>query len=140
MSSGPTSSASACSRNSPANDDDEEPSDEEIDAIRYPAFAESIREVASTHIRNMATLGGNICLQTRCAYTNNSEEWRKGLNSCYKTEGKICHVIKSSSKCLAINNADTPVALIMLGAVLTIQSTKGSREVPIASCASATRA
>jgi 4-hydroxybenzoyl-CoA reductase subunit beta len=99
---------------------------------RYPAFAESIREVASTHIRNMATLGGNICLQTRCAYTNNSEEWRKGLNNCYKTEGKICHVIRSSSKCLAINNADTPLALIVLGATLTLQSENGSREVLIA--------
>jgi 4-hydroxybenzoyl-CoA reductase subunit beta len=99
---------------------------------RYPAFADSIVAVASTHIRNMATLGGNICLHTRCAYTNNSEEWRKGLNSCYKTEGKICHVIRSSSKCLAINNADTPLALIVLGATLTLQSANGSREVPIA--------
>jgi 4-hydroxybenzoyl-CoA reductase subunit beta len=99
---------------------------------RFPAFAESIRAVASTHIRNMATLGGNICLHTRCAYTNNSEEWRKGLNNCYKTEGKICHVIQSSSKCLAINNADTPLALIVLGAVLTLQTASGSREVPIA--------
>lgn len=99
---------------------------------RYPAFAESVRAVASTHIRNMATLGGNICLHTRCAYTNNSEEWRKGLNSCFKTEGKICHVIQTSSRCLAINNADTPLALIILGAVLTLQSAGGSREVPIA--------
>ncbi len=99
---------------------------------RYPAFAESIRAVASTHIRNMATLGGNICLHTRCAYTNNSGEWRKGLNSCYKTEGEICHVIRSSSKCLAINNADTPLALIVLGATLTLQKANGSREVPIA--------
>ena len=99
---------------------------------RYPAFADSIRAVASTHIRNMATLGGNICLHTRCAYTNNSEEWRKGLNSCYKTEGKICHVIQSSSKCLAINNADTPLALIVLDATLTLQTASGSREVPMA--------
>ncbi len=99
---------------------------------RYPAFADSIVAVASTHIRNMATLGGNICLHTRCAYTNNSEEWRKGLNSCYKTEGKICHVIRTSSKCLAINNADTPLALIVLGATLTLQSANGSREVSIA--------
>ncbi len=99
---------------------------------RYPAFAESIRAVASTHIRNMATLGGNICLHTRCSYTNNSEEWRKGLKNCYKTDGNICHVIRSSSKCLAINNADTPLALIVLGAVLTLQNADGSREVPVA--------
>jgi 4-hydroxybenzoyl-CoA reductase subunit beta len=99
---------------------------------RYPAFADSIRAVASTHIRNMATLGGNICLQTRCAYTNNSEQWREGLNTCYKTEGDLCHVLKTSTKCHAINNADTPLALIVLGAVLTIQSADGARDVPIA--------
>lgn len=99
---------------------------------RFPAFAESIRAVASTHIRNMATLGGNICLQTRCAYTNNSEQWREGLKTCYKTDGDICHVLKSSTKCHAINNADTPLALIVLGAVLTIQNADGARDLPIA--------
>ena len=99
---------------------------------RYPAFADSIRAVASTHIRNMATLGGNICLHTRCAYTNNGEQWREGLQTCYKTEGDICHVIRTSPKCHAINNADTPLALIVLGAVLTIQNLDGTRELPIA--------
>ena len=99
---------------------------------RFPAFADSIRAVASTHIRNMATLGGNICLQTRCSYTNNSEQWREGLKTCFKTEGDICHVLKQSPKCHAINNADTPLALIILGAVLTIQNADGAREVPIA--------
>jgi 4-hydroxybenzoyl-CoA reductase subunit beta len=99
---------------------------------RFPAFADSIRAVASTHIRNMATLGGNICLQTRCAYTNNSEQWREGLKTCFKTEGDICHVLKQSPKCHAINNADTPLALIVLGAVLTIQNADGARDLPIA--------
>lgn len=99
---------------------------------RYPAFADSIRAVASTHIRNMATLGGNICLQTRCAYTNNGEQWREGLNTCYKTDGDICHVLKSSTKCHAINNSDTPLALIVLGATLTIQNADGTRDVPMA--------
>ena len=99
---------------------------------RYPAFADSIRAVASTHIRNMATLGGNICLHTRCSYTNNSEQWREGLKTCYKTEGALCHVIQTSPKCHAINTADTPLALIMLGAVLTIQNADGTRELPIA--------
>ena len=106
--------------------------DDPIINARYPAFAESIRAVASTHIRNMATLGGNICLQTRCSYTNNSEQWREGLKTCFKTEGDICHVLKQSPKCHAINNADTPLALIILGAVLTIQNADGAREVPIA--------
>ena len=106
--------------------------DDPIVNARYPAFGESIRAVASTHIRNMATLGGNICLQTRCSYTNNSEQWREGLKTCYKTEGDICHVLKQSPKCHAINNADTPLALIILGAVLTIQNADGARELPIA--------
>ena len=66
----------------------------------------------------------------RCSYTNNSEEWRKGLKDCYKTEGQLCHVIRSSDSCLAINNADTPVALIMHGASLTIRSVNGTRDVP----------
>jgi len=99
---------------------------------RYPAFADSIRAVASTHIRNIATLGGNICLKTRCWYTNNSEQWRQGVKECFKTDGDLCHVIKSSSLCHAINNADTPLPLIVLGAVLTLQREGGSRDVPIA--------
>lgn len=98
---------------------------------RYPALVAAIHAVASTHLRNMATLGGNICLDTRCWYTNNSEQWRQGVAGCYKTDGQLCHVIKSSTMCHAINNADTPVALVMLGAVLTLQSAAGSRTVPI---------
>jgi len=100
---------------------------------RFPAFADSIRAVASTHIRNMATLGGNICLQTRCWFTNNSAQWRQGKDSCFKTDGDLCHVIKSSArKCHAINNSDTPLPLIVLDAVLTIQSAAGQRELPVA--------
>jgi len=99
---------------------------------RFPAFADSIRSVASTHIRNMATLGGNICLKTRCWFTNNSAQWRQGKENCLKTDGGICHVIKSSEdKCHAINNSDTPVALMALGAILTIQKSGQQRELPI---------
>ena len=92
-----------------------------------------IRAVASTHIRNMATLGGNICLQTRCWFTNNSAQWRQGKDSCFKTDGDLCHVIKSSAKkCHAISNSDTPLPLIVLDAVLTIQSANSRRESPVA--------
>jgi 4-hydroxybenzoyl-CoA reductase subunit beta len=99
---------------------------------RYPALKSAIDAVASVHIRNIGTLGGNICLETRCWYTNNSEEWRKGRAGCFKTDCEQCHVIPSSHTCHAINNADTPLALIALDAVLTIQSAGGQREVPIA--------
>jgi 4-hydroxybenzoyl-CoA reductase subunit beta len=106
--------------------------DHELIQSRYPALKQAIDAVASVHIRNIGTLGGNICLETRCWYTNNSEDWRKGKEGCFKTDCEKCHVIPSSEVCHAINNADSPLALIVLGAVLTIQSAKGSRELPIA--------
>jgi 4-hydroxybenzoyl-CoA reductase subunit beta len=98
---------------------------------RYPALKQAIDAVASVHIRNIGTLGGNICLETRCWFTNNSEEWRQGREGCFKTDCEQCHVIPSSQVCHAINNADSPLALMVLNAVLTIQSAQGSREVPI---------
>lgn len=99
---------------------------------RYPALKQAIDAVASVHIRNIGTLGGNICLETRCWFTNNSEDWRKGREGCFKTDCEQCHVIPSSELCHAINNADSPLALIALNAVLTIQSSGSSRELPIA--------
>ncbi len=98
---------------------------------RYPAFKDSIDAVASTHIRNLGTLGGNICLQTRCWFTNNSEEWRKGRQGCFKTDCEHCHVIQTAHRCHAINNSDTPVALMALDAVLTLARAGATREVPI---------
>lgn len=99
---------------------------------RFPAFKQAIDAVASVHVRNMGTLGGNICLETRCWYTNNSEDWREGRAGCFKTDCEHCHVIPSSAQCHAINNADTPPALMVLNAVLTLQSVRGVRELPIA--------
>ena len=99
---------------------------------RFPAFKQALDVVASAHVRNMGTLGGNICLETRCWYTNNSDEWRQGRQGCFKTDCEHCHVIPSSTHCHAINNADTPPALMALNAILTVQSAGGSREVPIA--------
>jgi 4-hydroxybenzoyl-CoA reductase subunit beta len=101
-------------------------------AQRYPALKSAIDAVASVHVRNIGTLGGNICLETRCWYTNNSAEWRSGRDGCFKTDCELCHVIPSSQHCHAINNADTPPALIALNATLTLQSIRGVRDIPIA--------
>jgi len=98
---------------------------------RFPAFKQALDAVASAQVRNMGTLGGNVCLETRCWYTNNSEEWRLGRQGCFKTDCEHCHVIPSSTHCHAINNADTPPALIALNAVLTVQSSQGSRDIPM---------
>lgn len=105
--------------------------DEPRIAEDFPAFKQAIDGVASAHVRTLGTLGGNICLETRCWYTNNSEEWRNGRAGCFKTDCEHCHVIPSSEKCHAINNADTPPALMALDALLTLQSKAGSRDVPI---------
>jgi len=99
---------------------------------RFPVLAASCRSVASLHVRNMGTLAGNICLDTRCWYTNQTDSWRSAKGPCLKTGGAICHVIKSSNICVAINNADTPPALIALDARVTLVKTGGERDVALA--------
>jgi len=99
---------------------------------RYPALAQAARSVGSRHVRNMATLGGNLRLPTRCWYTNQSENWRASRAPCWKTEGDLCHVIKTSTTCRAINSSDTAPALIALDARLRTVSVRGTREVRLA--------
>jgi 4-hydroxybenzoyl-CoA reductase subunit beta len=96
---------------------------------RYPALAAAVRAVGSQHVRNMGTLGGNLCLPTRCWYTNQSDEWRESRQPCFKTDGELCHVIKSSARCHALNSSDTAPALIALGATLTLVRHEDRREV-----------
>jgi CO/xanthine dehydrogenase FAD-binding subunit len=80
----------------------------------------------------MATLGGNLRLPTRCWYTNQSENWRASRAPCWKTDGELCHVIKTSTTCRAINSSDTAPALLALDARLKVASVRGGREVPLA--------
>jgi 4-hydroxybenzoyl-CoA reductase beta subunit len=99
---------------------------------RYPGLAQAARSVGSRHVRNMATLGGNLRLPTRCWYTNQSENWRASRVPCWKTDGGLCHVIKTSTTCRAINSSDTAPALLALNARLLARSLRGEREVPLA--------
>jgi 4-hydroxybenzoyl-CoA reductase subunit beta len=89
-------------------------------------------QVATPHIRNMATLGGNICLDTRCNYYDQSYEWRKAINFCMKKDGTRCWVALSSPKCMAVSSTDTAPALIALGARVKLVSHEGEREVALA--------
>ena len=98
----------------------------------YPALHAALFSVGSRHVRNAATLGGNICLETRCWYTNQSENWRETREGCFKTDNELCHVIKSSSMCHAINSSDSAPALIVLGASVVLASAGGERELPVA--------
>jgi 4-hydroxybenzoyl-CoA reductase subunit beta len=97
----------------------------------YPALHAALFSVGSKHVRNAATLGGNICLDTRCWYTNQSEHWRETRDGCFKTDKELCHVIKGASICHAINSSDSAPVLIVLNASAVLASAKGEREVPM---------
>jgi len=96
------------------------------------ALAQASALVATPHIRNMATLGGNLCLDTRCNYYDQNYEWRKAINFCLKKDGDTCWVAPSSPKCVAVSSTDTAPALIALGARVRLVSRSGEREVPLA--------
>jgi 4-hydroxybenzoyl-CoA reductase subunit beta len=96
------------------------------------ALAQAASFVATPQIRNMATLGGNLCLDTRCNYYDQSYEWRKSIDFCLKKDGTTCWVAPGSPKCMAISSTDTAPALIALGARVRLVSRTGEREVPLA--------
>jgi 4-hydroxybenzoyl-CoA reductase subunit beta len=96
------------------------------------ALAQAASQVATPHIRNMATLGGNLCLDTRCNYYDQNYEWRKAINFCMKKDGETCWVAPSSPKCMAVSSTDTAPALMALGARVRLISHAGEREVPLA--------
>jgi 4-hydroxybenzoyl-CoA reductase subunit beta len=83
--------------------------------------------VATPHLRNMGTIGGNLCLDTRCNYYDQNYEWRKAIDFCMKKDGAICWVATSSPRCLAVSSTDTAPALLAIGAEVTLASAGGSR-------------
>jgi 4-hydroxybenzoyl-CoA reductase subunit beta len=95
------------------------------------ALSQAASQVATPQIRNMATLGGNLCLDTRCNYYDQSYEWRKSINFCLKKDGTTCWVAPGSPKCVAVSSTDTAPALIALGARVCLVSRSEEREVPL---------
>lgn len=95
------------------------------------ALAQAAYFVATPQIRNMATLGGNLCLDTRCNYYDQNYEWRKSIGFCLKKDGDICWVAPGSAKCMAVSSTDTAPALMALGARVRLVSRSGEREVPL---------
>lgn len=95
-----------------------------------PALAQAAGEVGGPHHRAMGTLGGNICLDTRCRYYNQTYFWRKALGYCLKKDGTVCHVVKGGAKCVAAASNDSAPALIALEAELRILGKGGERRVP----------
>jgi 4-hydroxybenzoyl-CoA reductase subunit beta len=97
----------------------------------FPLLTEAAATVASPVIRNMGTIGGNICLDTRCLWYNQSLAWRKGCGFCIKKDGDLCHVAPGGTKCWAVFSGDTPAALLCLNAEIEIVSEKSSRRVAL---------
>jgi 4-hydroxybenzoyl-CoA reductase subunit beta len=99
---------------------------------RYPALADAASSISTLALRNMGTLGGNLCLNTRCTYFGQSEDWRCSIDYCMKEKGTVCWVAPSSDRCWAIAASDTAPMLAALGAQVVLVSRAGERAIPIA--------
>lgn len=97
----------------------------------YPVLYDAVKTVASPVLRNMGTIGGNICLDTRCLWYNQSLQWRKSCGFCLKKDGNLCHVAPGGSFCWAAFSGDTPPALLCLEAELEIAGCDGVRHTPL---------
>jgi 4-hydroxybenzoyl-CoA reductase subunit beta len=97
----------------------------------YPVLTEAAATVASPVLRNMGTIGGNICLDTRCLWYNQSLTWRKGCGFCIKKDGDLCHVAPGGTKCWAVFSGDTPPALLCLNAEIEIATANATRRLPL---------
>jgi 4-hydroxybenzoyl-CoA reductase subunit beta len=101
-------------------------------AALYPAIAQAAAAIAAPGHRNVATVGGNLCLDTRCVYYNQSEWWRKANAYCLKNRGDVCHVAPQGQRCHAAFSGDLAPALIALDAVVEIAGPAGRRSMPLA--------
>jgi 4-hydroxybenzoyl-CoA reductase subunit beta len=96
-----------------------------------PSLAQAAGQVAGPQIRNQGTIGGNLCLDTRCTYYNQSLFWRQALGFCLKKDGDVCHVTRTGKKCVAAHSADTVPALITLRAEVDLVSADGTRTIGV---------
>ena len=98
----------------------------------YPALATAAGLVSTPHLRRMGTLGGNLCLDTRCTYYDQTYHWRKSVDFCMKKDGQVCWVAPGSARCWAVSSSDTAPVAIALGASLRLASASGARTVKAA--------
>jgi 4-hydroxybenzoyl-CoA reductase subunit beta len=102
-------------------------------AIRqfYPALAQAAGLVSAPQLRNVGTLGGNLCVDTRCNYYNQTEFWRHSIGYCMKKDGDICLVAPGSPRCWAVSSSDCAPALISLQAQVRLVGARGERAIPV---------
>ena len=94
---------------------------------KLPALADACGQIAGPQLRRMGTLGGNLCLDTRCVYINQSYFWRSALGFCLKKDGTACHVVAEGKRCVAAASNDTAPILLALGASVRLVSPRGER-------------
>ena len=97
---------------------------------RPTVISHAARLVSTPLLRNMGTLGGNLCLDTRCNYYTQSYEWRKSIDFCMKKDGKICWVAPSSPRCWAVSSSDVAPVMVAIGAEYRVLGPQGERIVP----------
>jgi 4-hydroxybenzoyl-CoA reductase subunit beta len=97
----------------------------------FPALATAAGLVSSPQLRNMGTIGGNVCVDTRCNYYNQSYQWRKAVGFCMKKDGDVCLVAPGSSRCWAVSSSDTAPVLWSLGAQARLMGPNGERRIPV---------
>ncbi|MGH7309037.1 MAG: FAD binding domain-containing protein [Candidatus Rokuibacteriota bacterium] len=100
-------------------------------ARHYPALATAAGLVSSPQLRNVGTIGGNLCVDTRCNYYNQSQPWRKAIGFCMKKDGDICLVAPGSSRCWAVSSSDTAPVLWSLGASARLVGPGGERTIRV---------
>jgi 4-hydroxybenzoyl-CoA reductase subunit beta len=99
---------------------------------RWPVVARAAGQVASPLLRNAATIGGNLCVDTRCNYYNQSEFWRASIGYCMKKDGDVCLVAPGSKTCWALSSSDSAPVLIALDASVVLAGPEQDREIPVA--------
>lgn len=98
---------------------------------RYTVLSQAARQVSATPLHHMSTVGGNLCINTRCIFYNQSSDWSKVRPPCFKRGGDICHAVKGSNHCRSVYQGDLAPALIALGARVKINRKNGEKIVPL---------
>ncbi len=98
----------------------------------FKALAQAVKRIGAPTIQHFrGTIGGNLCLETRCIYYNQSAFWRSGRTKCHKDGGETCHAEKNSDRCRSANQSDGACALMALGAEIVLVSERGTRSISI---------
>ena len=97
----------------------------------YPALARAAAAVSTPQLRAMGTLGGNLAVDPRCTYYDQTEEWRRSVGPCLKVGGEVCLVAPGGRRCWAISSSDTAPALVALGAEVALRGAGGERTIAL---------